>query len=109
MSKPDETVQDEAKSLNFEAQYKALTDCVSALEGGQLSLDDSLASYQRGIGLVQTCRTILARAQSRVEKLNAVDAAGETTTEPLQLDVETPEAMKAPAAKKRAAAKDEFF
>jgi len=109
MSNPD-TPTDDAKSLNFEAQYKALTDCVAALESGQLSLDDSLASYQRGIGLVQTCRTILALAQSRVEKLTAVDAAGETVSEPLQLDVETPEAMKAPAAKKRpAAAKDEFF
>lgn len=107
MSNP-ETQQDDAKSLNFEAQYKALSECVSALESGQLSLDDSLASYQRGIGLVQTCRTILARAQSRVEKLTAVDAAGDTVTEPLHLDVETPEAMK-PSAKKRAATKDEFF
>lgn len=108
MSNPEER-QDDAKTLNFEAQYKALTDCVAALEGGQLSLDDSLASYQRGIGLVQACRTILARAQSRVEKLTAVDAAGETVSEPLQLDVETPEALKSPAAKKRSAAKDEFF
>lgn len=104
-TKPD---RDPAASLNFEAQYKALSECVSSLESGRLSLDDSLAAYQKGIGLVQSCRNILAGAQAKVEKLIALDAQGQAQTEPLNLDVETPDAMKPQAAKKKAA-KDEFF
>ena len=98
---------EESKELNFEAQYKALGDYVAALESGRLSLDESLASYQNGIGLVQRCRTILGQAQAKVEKLNAIEADGTIQTQPLQLDVETPEAMK-PQAKKRAS-KEDFF
>ena len=98
---------EESKVLNFEAHYKALGDCVAALESGRLSLDESLASYQNGIGLVQRCRTILGQAQAKVEKLNAIEADGTIQTQPLQLDVETPEAMK-PQAKKRAS-KEDFF
>ena len=98
---------EENKDWNFEAQYKALNDCVTALESGRLSLDDSLASYQNGSGLVQQCRSILSRAQAKVAQLSAVDADGSMETKPLQLDVEAPEGMK-PQAKKRAS-KEDFF
>lgn len=98
---------DTAAPLNFEAQYKALSECVGSLESGRLSLDDSLAAYQKGIGLVQSCRNILAGAQAKVEKLIALDAQGQAQTEPLNLEVDTPDAMKPQTRKK--AAKDDFF
>jgi exodeoxyribonuclease VII small subunit len=82
-----------APRLDFEAQYQKLLDCVSRLESGQLSLDDALGAYQNGISLVQNCRSILNQAQARVEKLTAIDDNGNIQTEPLNLDVETPDAL----------------
>jgi exodeoxyribonuclease VII small subunit len=93
MSSDQPTQSQPAPKLDFEAQYQKLLDCVSRLESGQLSLDDALGAYQNGISLVQNCRSILNQAQARVEKLTAIDDNGNIQTEPLNLDVETPDAL----------------
>jgi exodeoxyribonuclease VII small subunit len=93
MSSDHPTQSQPAPKLDFEAQYQKLLDCVSRLESGQLSLDDALGAYQNGISLVQNCRNILNQAQARVEKLTAIDDNGNIQTEPLNLDVETPDAL----------------
>lgn len=81
------------KKLDFEAQYQKLVDCVHRLESGQISLDDALGAYQNGIAMVQNCRQILTQAQARVEKLSSIDSEGRVQTQPIQLDVETPDSM----------------
>jgi exodeoxyribonuclease VII small subunit len=93
MSSDQPTQSQPAPKLDFEAQYQKLLDCVSRLESGQLSLDDALGAYQNGISLVQNCRSILNQAQARVEKLTAIDDNGNIQTEPMNLDVETPDAL----------------
>jgi exodeoxyribonuclease VII small subunit len=93
MSSDQPTQSQPAPKLDFEAQYQKLLDCVSRLESGQLSLDDALGAYQNGISLVQNCRNILNQAQARVEKLTAIDDNGNIQTEPMNLDVETPDAL----------------
>lgn len=105
MSKSEEK---QSKSrLDFESQYQGLVECVSRLESGQLSLDDALSAYQKGIGLVQNCRTTLNQAQARVEQILSVDAQGQPQTAPLNLDVDTPDALK--PQKKSRSSSDEFF
>lgn len=79
--------------LDFEAQYQNLVECVNRLESGQISLDDALGAYQNGIAMVQNCRTILGQAQARVEKLTSIDNDGRAQTQPIHLDVETPDSM----------------
>ena len=39
------------------------------MEGGELSLDESLASFERGIGLYRHCQQALEQAELRVRLL----------------------------------------
>ena len=40
------------------------------MEKGEQSLDDSLASYERGVGLYRQCQTALEQAELRVRLLS---------------------------------------
>ncbi len=55
--------------LSFEEAIERLEKTVQKLEKGELSLEDSLASFQEGIKLSRRCREILADAEYRVEYL----------------------------------------
>lgn len=57
--------------LTFEAALIELETIVSKLEDGQLSLDDSLALYERGQQLSTHCQKVLESASLRIEKLTA--------------------------------------
>ena len=57
------------KSLGFEAALAELEQVVADLEAGKLSLEDALASYQRGAELLQQCRARLEDAQQQVRIL----------------------------------------
>lgn len=50
---------------------QALEETVAALEAGSLSLDDSLALFERGQRLAERCNELLDGAQLRVEQLTA--------------------------------------
>lgn len=58
-------------SLSFEEAMQALEETVAALEVGSLSLDDSLALFERGQRLAERCNELLDGAQLRVEQLTA--------------------------------------
>jgi exodeoxyribonuclease VII small subunit len=45
---------------------------MTALEDGQLSLDDSLALYERGMRLTKRCQEVLDTAELRVQRLRPV-------------------------------------
>jgi exodeoxyribonuclease VII small subunit len=53
----------------FESSLDELEKLVSRMEGGDLSLDDSLKSFERGIALYRTCQTALEQAELRVKLL----------------------------------------
>jgi len=69
------------KALSFEAAVAELEQVVADMESGKLSLEDSLASYQRGAELLNQCRARLDDAQQQVRILeegvlkNFTDAA----------------------------------
>jgi len=46
-----------------------LESIVSSMEGGELSLADSLASYKRGAELLQYCQSMLKDAEQQVQVL----------------------------------------
>lgn len=54
---------------NFEAAMNELERIVTEMESGQLSLEQSLAAYQRGAELLQFCQQSLAAAQQQVQVL----------------------------------------
>jgi exodeoxyribonuclease VII small subunit len=53
--------------LGYEAARDELAEMVRRLEGGGLSLEDSLALWERGEALAKVCERHLAGARQRVE------------------------------------------
>ncbi len=86
------------KRLDFESQFDKLNACVADLESGRLSLDESLNAYRAGIELVGRCREILEQAQARVASIESLDETGEPRTSPLDLEVESHQALRKPDA-----------
>lgn len=65
----------------FDAVLARLREVVERLEGGNLSLEESLRVYEEGVGLARKGHELLDRAEKRVEIL--VSSAGGITTEPM--------------------------
>ena len=53
----------------FEKSLDELEQLVSRMEQGELSLDDSLKSFERGIALYRSCQNALEQAELRVKQL----------------------------------------
>jgi len=66
------------KKPDFESALSELEGLVSKLESGDLSLDQSLACFKRGVELTRYCQSVLDEAQKTVELLatNADGPAG---------------------------------
>lgn len=69
--KPPKTVD----SLSFEASMNELEDLVAALENGDLSLEESLSTFEKGVRLTKACQQHLAQAE---QKINVLTASGES-------------------------------
>ena len=63
--------------LSFEEAITGLTDIVGKIEQGQIPLQDSLQQYERGMALIKHCRTILQKAEKRIEKITEEQTDGE--------------------------------
>lgn len=63
---------------DFEAALAELEQLVEKMEAGNQSLEEALASFQRGIELTRTCQQGLKQAEQRVEKLLADNAVAAT-------------------------------
>jgi len=59
-----------AKPESFELAYAELESIVASMESGQMTLESSLAAYQRGNGLLQFCQKSLADVEQQVQILN---------------------------------------
>ena len=70
--------------LNFEQALTALEHVVQQLEDGQVGLEESLACYEKGIGLIKQCHGQLHNVEQRIAKLTGVDADGKPTLEPFE-------------------------
>ena len=57
------------KTMSFEASMERLEEVLRLLEDGSASLDDSLALYEEGIGLVRACTERLDKAEQKIKVL----------------------------------------
>jgi exodeoxyribonuclease VII small subunit len=55
--------------VDFEKSLDELEQLVARMEHGDLSLDDSLASFERGVALYRNCQSALEQAELRVRLL----------------------------------------
>ena len=69
--------------MNFEEAMAALEAVVSALEKGEVPLEQSIALYDRGAALKAHCAGKLAQAEEKVELIRAAEgrAVGVTPVE----------------------------
>lgn len=54
----------------FEQSLNELEQLVTKMEGGELNLDESLGSFERGIALYRSCQAALEQAEARVKLLH---------------------------------------
>jgi exodeoxyribonuclease VII small subunit len=66
---------------NFEALLKRLEEVLDSLEHGDLPLEQALAAFEEGVGLVRACHAKLDEVERRVELL-LKDDAGRFFTKP---------------------------
>ena len=56
-------------TVNFETSLQKLEKIIEKLEDGDISLEDSVKSFEEGIGLVKECQKQLSQAELKVKKL----------------------------------------
>ncbi len=55
--------------INFEKSLQELESLVEQMEKGELTLEDSLKHFERGIELTRSCQAALRLAEQKVEQL----------------------------------------
>lgn len=71
---------EESPVARFEQSLEELEQLVEKMETGDLTLEQSLAAYERGVGLYRQCQGALEQAELRVRLLS--DPAQPETAEP---------------------------
>ena len=70
MARKTTPVQDSSPVADFELSMQSLEDLVARMETGEMTLEESLAAYERGVGLYRHCQTALEQAELRVRLLS---------------------------------------
>lgn len=73
-------MNDKSEKLpDFEKSLAELESLVEQLESGDLSLDQSLKQFKRGVELTRHCQSVLEKAQQTVELLTDNDDESSAT------------------------------
>ncbi len=60
--------------IDFEASLRELEKLVERMEKGELTLEESLQDFERGIELTRKCQQALQEAEQRVQILSGTDS-----------------------------------
>ena len=69
MKKKDEI--DASSPESFESAMEQLETLVSKMESGDLSLEESLEAFEKGVHLTRFCQDQLQKAELKVQELNS--------------------------------------
>lgn len=83
-SRSTEAAAEASSIAQFEKSLDELEQLVAKMEGGELSLDESLRSFERGIALFRNCQNALEQAELRVKLL--LDPADPDSAEDFEAD-----------------------
>lgn len=75
------------KTPDFETALAELEALVEKMEQGDLSLDESLQQFERGVQLTRSCQQALKEAEQKVQLLLEKD--GQSSLEPFDSDTES--------------------
>ena len=79
-----------ADTPSFEDSLVELERLVRELEDGSLGLEDALARYEQGVGLIQRCYQRLREAEQRILVLAGSDADGRPVLQPFRHEATAP-------------------
>ncbi len=68
MVKEDEMTKE--KKITFEQALAKLDEIVTQVEQGKVSLEQSIEKYAEGMELIKQCRSILAKAEKKIQVLS---------------------------------------
>jgi len=71
------------KTPDFETSLAQLETMVEQLEQGELSLEQSLQTFEQGVKLTRDCQSILAQAEQKVQML--IQQNGELQQVPFEM------------------------
>ncbi len=71
--------------MEFEKKLNRMSEIVTKMEAGDLSLDDSLKLFEEGIKLSRECHAQLEEAEQKVQLLLKINEKGEPVTEDFEV------------------------
>ena len=74
------------ENLSFEEALSELEELVDRLEQGDITLEDSLKSFERGIALTRNCQQALTQAEQKVSILSEKTETAEP--QPFEIDAD---------------------
>ena len=78
---------EETRDLTFEEAMQQIEELLRSMENSSLSLNDTLAAFERGVGLTRFCQEYLDKAEQRIEFVIAA-SSGDLEIKPLILEKE---------------------
>ena len=84
---PKTVPKKKTEKLNFESAIKELENLVEQMEKGDITLEQSLQNFERGIELTRACQKALQEAEQKVQILT--HQQGEEVLEDFQQDLAT--------------------
>lgn len=79
------TPSSNAQSLDFETAMTELERLVQRMESGELSLENSLREFERGVQLTRICQGVLQAAEQRVKVLDKQGNAADFSQDSVDL------------------------
>src|SRR5215831_15444211 len=79
-----------AEPRTFEESLLELDRMVRELEDGRLGLDEALALYEQGVGLIKACHQQLRQAEQRILLLSGADEVGQPLLQPFRHEATAP-------------------
>lgn len=68
----------------FEESLLELESMVRELEDGRIGLEDALARYEKGVGLIKACQQQLRQAEQRILQLTGIDEEQQPILQPFK-------------------------
>jgi exodeoxyribonuclease VII small subunit len=65
----------EGDTPSFESALERIREIVALLEGGELTLEESISTFQEGSRLIEQSRNLIADAELRINELSREDDA----------------------------------
>jgi len=69
---PDENLED----LTYEQAIERVESITDRIESGEVGIEEAVREYEKAMGLIRRCRSILDKAEQRISELSVADDEG---------------------------------